>query len=721
MADYESVVISISDDDNDQEAQKTLCTGSKDEKDIPECWTEIMFQNKIKLYPWLICQSKMLGCEICQKVKVISLNRNVIASTTDTEWTEVKVKPRGSSNAEQLTSLRKKIHRHKSTFYHQEAERMSKEGEKKGLETMITARKESNMQATERIFRTVYKIAKLGRPFTDLPSDIELQVVNGLDMGRTLHSNVSCAEITQHIASEMRKKVTEKVLSGNSKLSILIDESTTDSKISVLIVYIRASLEECEQPLTFFLDLVELSSTTAAGIYEALMKNLSDHGFSESILRERLICFASDGASVMLGRKSGVASKLVEKFPNILIWHCMNHRLELSVGDALEEVCGVNEFQFLFDKLYSLYHASAKNRRELTECCEELSLQILRIGKILNTRWVASSFRSIKAVWRQYGALHKHFSNASADPNRTATERSMFTGLANRIGNATFVHNLGTMYDALQEISEFSLLLEERNMTLPKAEAGLRREIRVLKSLARFPGPASQETIEAINSMMFKGVPLIEGFKHSRKIDSEQFFLALAESIEARMCCLPGAQNKHDYQNFLRNVEVLQPTIWPEDCDIRYGEKEVGDLCLFFKMANVREVQRGMRDYVDGNIKKGNQAEKDDKSKVEPTIIVPKELQPLVNTVNTVVVSTAECERGFSQMNYIRSSRCSLGIRNTSASLFIKCVGPPLRSFRPEAYVKSWAQTHSLATSRKARAKQTGSKTCDYESIWKVL
>ena len=147
------------------------------------------------------------------------------------------------------------------------------------------------------------------------------------------------------------------------------------------------------------MDLVELSATNAGEIYQALMNNLSHHGFSEAILSERFVCFASDGASVMLGSKAGVATKIVEKFPNVMVWHCMNHRLELSVGDAVEEIAGMNGCQFFFNKVYSLYHASAKNRRELTECCQELALQCLNIGR---TRWVASSYRTIKAVWQQY-------------------------------------------------------------------------------------------------------------------------------------------------------------------------------------------------------------------------------------------------------------------------------------------------------------------------------
>ncbi len=44
----------------------------------------------------------------------------------------------------------------------------------------------------------------------------------------------------------------------------------------------------------------------------------------------------------------------------------MNHRLELSVGDAVEEVAGLNQFQLFFDKVYNLYHASAKNHQHFT-------------------------------------------------------------------------------------------------------------------------------------------------------------------------------------------------------------------------------------------------------------------------------------------------------------------------------------------------------------------
>jgi hypothetical protein len=76
---------------------------------------------------------------------------------------------------------------------------------------------------------------------------------------------------------------------------------------------------------------------------------------------------ACDGAAVMLGRKSGVAKLLKDEFPSAIVWHCANHRLELSVADTVKVVAGINRFKVFMDKLYAIYHASPKDSRELHE------------------------------------------------------------------------------------------------------------------------------------------------------------------------------------------------------------------------------------------------------------------------------------------------------------------------------------------------------------------
>ena len=98
-------------------------------------------------------------------------------------------------------------------------------------------------------------------------------------MGRVLQTDVSCAAVTVHIAAGMRRRLCEDIIKQEKKISILIDESTTVSRLSVLTVHLRATVGDSDEPVTFFLDLIELQQTTAACITETLLNCLHKHGF----------------------------------------------------------------------------------------------------------------------------------------------------------------------------------------------------------------------------------------------------------------------------------------------------------------------------------------------------------------------------------------------------------------------------------------------------------
>ena len=84
----------------------------------------------------------------------------------------------------------------------------------------------------------------------------------------------------------------------------------------------------------------------------------------------------------MLGEDSSVSTRLIAKYHKIIVWHCLNHRLELYIHDAMNEVTAINHFQHLFDKLYSLYSRSPKNQSELRECFQTLGMEVKNIGGI---------------------------------------------------------------------------------------------------------------------------------------------------------------------------------------------------------------------------------------------------------------------------------------------------------------------------------------------------
>ena len=222
-----------------------------------------------------------------------------------------------------------------------------------------------------------------------------------------------------------------------------------------LIVYIRASVQNSD-PLTFFLDIVELDHTTADGITNAWLKCLSDSGLDDDFLKECLLGFCSDGASVMLGRKAGVYTKLKARYPAVVGWHCLNHRLELSVGDAVKSCVEINHFTSFLNKLYCLCNQSPKHLRELEEAASAVGTQLCQIGRVLSVRWVASSYRTLEAMWNMMAAWHQHFMNASKDATRSSVDKSMYQGLATKLSSADFILNIGLMFDTLEELKDLS-------------------------------------------------------------------------------------------------------------------------------------------------------------------------------------------------------------------------------------------------------------------------
>ncbi|XP_030046369.1 E3 SUMO-protein ligase KIAA1586-like [Microcaecilia unicolor] len=585
------------------------------------------------------------------------------------EWANNEITYFGETRQQQLTSLRKKLFDHKESSSHKAALKLVAEANKEVLENVCIKSIGREKEITAKIFRTAYKVVKKNQCFNNFEAEIDVQELNGLDMGHILHSTNACINIVHHISSGMRKNLFQKIVNSKCKISLIIDEGTTLSQKSTLIVYVRVFITDCgmPEPVNLFLDLIELPDVTAKGIFSSLLHNLNSIGMTEEYLQDYLVSVACDGANVMLGARGGVKKLLKDKFPSVLVWHCANHRLELSVHDAVKAVSGINRFKSFIDKLYVLYHASPKNGRELQLCANTLDIQLLKIGRILSTRWVASSFRSVSAVWQDYEALVLHFEEAKKDCTRDSKDRSMYDGLQRKITSVEFVLDLGLMCDALQELSELSLDLQERNMDLYRANNKIKSLIQIFEERKQNPGPYYKTSITAASRLIFKGTAL---HRKDRKDDPPICPDAFYENLKIFIAKRLLDDEEADLPKW---AKVLDPKQWPEDIQkhLTFGETEIRNLSKRFHL-NERAMIHGFREYLS-----------------EKTI--PDKLLPLKLTLDTIPISSSECERGFSQMNLIVTpSRSSLLVTTISALMFIKIVGPPLTQFDPTKYVQSW-------------------------------
>ena len=95
-----------------------------------------------------------------------------------------------------------------------------------------------------------------------------------------------------------------------------------------------------------------------------------NYGISNSKIIADLIQVVSDGASMFVGKNSGVGMKFLQLNNNIVIWHCLCHRLELSLSQTRSSFTQFKKFQDVLNQIYKFYSTSSKYTGEIKQTSE---------------------------------------------------------------------------------------------------------------------------------------------------------------------------------------------------------------------------------------------------------------------------------------------------------------------------------------------------------------
>jgi len=201
------------------------------------------------------------------------------------EWSNGLIEASGKDRTSQLSNLRTKIKKHYESEGHQLADKINKEGKEKSIEMSMQKSIVDHEQTTVKVFRTVYYIVMQNRPFSDHDDLIKLQEINGVNLVKILHSRYSAINIINHISNIMKKQLISRIITLNSKLSILIDEFTSLSNKTTLLVYLKTYLGG-NNPEYVFLDLCELQSQDVEQIEKQLLNTLKSNGLHEKYLQK---------------------------------------------------------------------------------------------------------------------------------------------------------------------------------------------------------------------------------------------------------------------------------------------------------------------------------------------------------------------------------------------------------------------------------------------------
>ena len=202
-------------------------------------------------------------------------------------------------------------------------------------------------------------------------------------------------------------------------------------------------------------------------------------------MHDQFVGFCSDGASCMIGEHKGVATLLKAKFPLLQTFYCMAHRLELAVKNAIEDVDVISHLKIFVDELYKVYSMTPKNQRELDYVAESLSVELLKVQKVFDVRWVFSSYVAVKAVLRDYSALVAHFTKCACPKAscRTSKEQSKCRGLVTKSHEFSFLSETCMLKDTLRCLKQLSLYLQNQDANILNASSHVDDTINKLQAL----------------------------------------------------------------------------------------------------------------------------------------------------------------------------------------------------------------------------------------------
>jgi len=233
----------------------------------------------------------------------------------------------------------------------------------------------------------------------------------------------------------------------------------------------------------------------------------------------------------------------------------------------------------------------------------------------------------------------------------------------------------------------------------------------VFDSMAENYGPKTNKAIDSCEELSFKGIPLITN-KAIPKINPLQFFRSLSNNLRSRLFTtqlsnvfMSGNQFKNIFTQLLSDLDVLDPKNWPDQFDIQYGDSAVRRLANVFQV-DERSTINGFREFKDLNY--------------SSTVL---DLRPLLTAIKTVAISSSECEKAFSSMNNIvTTKRNALNPKRISSLMLINWVGPPVHMFVPEPYVVSWIQRGKrCADEVNCPKRQNNEENHSYVELWNVL
>ena len=289
---------------------------------------------------------------------------------------------------------------------------------------------------------------------------------------RVLEKVPGKAKYTHHVfQDDLLKLMSNQVLRkklydvNNSKMfSIMCDEYTDTSnkeQLSLCTRWIDDELNANED----FLEFYQLTNIKSDTIVKAITDRLTRLSLPISDLKGQTF----DGASNMMGKKSGVAAQIKKLQPKALETHCHGHSLNLSIKDVSTSNRLLKSVLGTVCEIVTLIKYSPKRENILGSVQENLELEsdepenFDSIAKLCLTRWTVRS-TALQKIIANYDPLSNVW-DICLDENLDTETRSRIIGCRSQMRQFEFYYGLNLSHRLYSLTDNLSKALQRENLS----------------------------------------------------------------------------------------------------------------------------------------------------------------------------------------------------------------------------------------------------------------
>lgn len=167
------------------------------------------------------------------------------------------------------------------------------------------------------------------------------------------------------------------------------DSSGTEQE-AILLRYVHPHTHE---PVTALAGIENLENSSADDVFASIKSGVLKCGtdlVNPVENQPKIVCVNMDGAAVNMGAKNGVVKQINDSINNkVIVMHCVAHKLELGILDAVKDVGYLKKFEDELKRICKFYSFSPKRRGELKKLPNILE-DLLMHTEIKAVRWGSS-------------------------------------------------------------------------------------------------------------------------------------------------------------------------------------------------------------------------------------------------------------------------------------------------------------------------------------------